>query len=118
MNQSAPTPEDRLIHIISEAQFAMSLLVGKTVFDLKSDRLSFQALCRTLIIIGEAANHVPIWMKSEMSNLSWSRMVGMRNLLVHQYWMIDPVILFGTINNQLPALVSTIETWRNKSKIS
>jgi uncharacterized protein with HEPN domain len=116
MSLNRPTPEDRLDHIVNEAQFAMSLLVGKTIFDLTSDDLRFSALCRILTIIGEASNHVPIWMKSEMSSLPWKRMIGMRNLLVHQYWMIDPIILFGTINNQLPALVSTIEAWRNTSK--
>ncbi len=116
MNSNAPTPEERLDHIVNEAQFAMSLLAGKSIFDLKPDALRFNALCRILTIVGEAANHVPIWMKSEMANLPWKRMIGMRNLLVHQYWMIDPIILFNTINNQLPAVVSTIEAWRNTSK--
>jgi uncharacterized protein with HEPN domain len=116
MSFNRPTPEDRLDHIVNEGQFAMSLLVEKTTFDVGSDNLRFSALCRILTIIGEASNQVPIWMKSEMSSLPWKRMIGMRNLLVHQYWMIDPIILFSTNNNQLPARVSTVEAWRNTSK--
>ena len=116
MSLNRPTPEDRLHHIVSKAQFAISLMAGKTVFDLKTDSLRLDALCRALTIIGEAANHVPIWMKAEMSSLPWKRMIGMRNLLVHQYWMIDPIIVFSTTNNQLPDLVSTIEAWQNMSK--
>jgi uncharacterized protein with HEPN domain len=112
----SPTPDDRLEDIVLEAQFALELALGKSVFYLSSDRLLFHALCRVVSIIGEAASHVPIWMKAEMSSLQWRRIVGMRNLIVHQYWMVDPSILLTTINNQFPALVSTVEAWRKTSR--
>lgn len=39
----------------------------------------------------------------------WSKIVGMRNILAHQYAALDQEILQNTINNRLPDLVQLID---------
>ncbi len=68
------------------------------------------AVIRNLIIVGEAANHVPEAIRARYPDVPWSKMRGMRNMNVHEYFADDAVILWSTIKDDLPPLVPLLQT--------
>lgn len=68
------------------------------------------ALTRLVEIIGEAANRVPDEVQSKHPELPWLQMIGARNRLIHGYDSVDFDILWVIVNDDLPVLISQLET--------
>ena len=99
-----------LRQILSHAQEALSISLGKTRGDLDSDRLLNLALTRLVEIIGEAANRVPEAVRARHPDVPWLQMVGARNRLIHGYDSVDFDILWAIVNRDLPVLIAQIES--------
>ena len=69
-----------------------------------ADERTIDAVVRNLIVIGEAAGHVPEEVVVASPQIPWARMRGMRNLAVHEYFGIDVNVLWGTVTGNLPSL--------------
>ena len=52
-----------------------------------------RAVQHALLIIAEAAKHIPAEMKAERPNVPWQKIHGLGNLLRHEYRRIDPAIV-------------------------
>ena len=76
----------------------------------RSDRRTVDAVVRNLIIIGEAANHVPDAVVATHPEIPWARMRGMRNLAVHEYFGVDEDVLWDTVKLNLPALLPLLRS--------
>jgi uncharacterized protein with HEPN domain len=72
--------------------------------EFRKDELVQDALIRNFTVIGEAANHVPEDIRFGTPQVPWSSMRGMRNLIVHEYFDIDPKIIWDTVWGELPRL--------------
>ena len=66
-------------------------------------------MTRNLQVIGEAAGHIPKRIKEKHRNVDWRGIVGMRNILVHEYFGVRSEIIWKTINERLPELRKQIE---------
>ena len=62
---------------------------GLTTETFSTDEKSVDAVVRNLEIIGEAANRLPEDLKAQHREVEWSRIVGLRNRIVHDYFGID-----------------------------
>ena len=62
-------------------------------------------MVRNLIIIGEAAGHVPDDVVTANPQIPWARMRGMRNLAVHEYFGVDADVLWDTVTGNLPEVL-------------
>ena len=62
------------------------------------------------MIVGEAANRVSNETRAELP-LPWKDMVGMRNLLIHDYddVDIDMTVVWKTVTGDLPQLIGSLE---------
>jgi len=67
------------------------------------------AVVRNFEIIGEASNHMPEEVRSKYPDIPWSKMKGMRNLVIHEYFGVDYSIIWKTIESALPSLKEKIE---------
>lgn len=47
------------------------------------------AIVRRLAVIGEAATKVPPSLREEFHEIPWGAIIGLRNVLVHQYWELE-----------------------------
>jgi uncharacterized protein with HEPN domain len=67
------------------------------------------AIERLLLIIGEAANHVSRDFQEQHPNLAWAQIIGLRNVLAHEYGevKVDKIYLAATIS--IPALLEVLE---------
>ncbi len=73
-----------------------------------SDELIQTYIVHNLQILGEAAAKIPIDQQSQYPELPWPKMVGMRNVLVHNYFNIDLDIVWQVVESELPALKEKI----------
>lgn len=96
--------------MLSHACEAVSLIEGKTRTDLDRERLLNLALVRLLEIVGEAANRVSSEGQMRWSGIPWPQIVGMRNRLIHGYDFVDFDILWQTVVEDVPNLITLLET--------
>jgi len=66
------------------------------------------AICRRLEIIGEAASKLDDEFKDKYSDVPWYKIVGMRNLLIHEYFHVDLDQVWSTIEISIPELKKQI----------
>lgn len=59
---------------------------------------------RFLAVIGEAANRTSSQLRREHPSVPWRDLVGMRNILVHDYEDIDLDEVWRTVSRDLPEL--------------
>ncbi|MCD6282018.1 DUF86 domain-containing protein [bacterium] len=91
------------------AREAARFAEGKTRKDIENDRLLNLALVHLIELVGEAANRVPREVRESLPGIPWARIVGMRNRLIHGYDFVDYDILWQTVVEDLPALISALE---------
>lgn len=66
------------------------------------------AVIRNFEILGEAANHIPDAIRAAHPEIPWPQVIGLRNLLIHEYFGADPTILWKIIVTDLPGLKDKI----------
>ncbi len=101
---------ERLRHMLDAAREAISFLEGRNRIDLDNDRQLAMALVKEVEIIGEAANRITISTRREVDEIPWLDIIGMRNRLVHAYFDINTTILWKTVNEDIPGLVTVLES--------
>lgn len=82
--------------------------------DLKSFAASWamtRAVQHALLIIAEAAKHIPAEMKAERPNVPWQKIHGLGNLLRHEYRRIEPAILWSIVTGHLDELDEAAEAF-------
>jgi uncharacterized protein with HEPN domain len=60
-------------------------------------------------IIGEAARRISDGTKSGLPGIDWRRIVGLRNVVVHEYDAVDYVRHWRVIQEDLPRLIDELE---------
>ncbi len=98
-----------LKHMLDHAREAVEMVAGKTQADLAQHRMLELALIRLVEIIGEAATRVSSEMKSSNPQVPWREIIGMRNRLTHGYDTVDLKVLWDTIAEDLPPLITDLE---------
>ena len=80
---------------------------GRTA--LEKDELIQTWVVYHLQVLGEAARSLSAEMKDKHTDIPWSQIVGMRNILTHRYFGIDVDIVWSAVKRDLPDLKSKIE---------
>jgi len=94
----------RLQHILDAIGEVESYLEN-TDFDVFLGNSMMRFACiKQMEIIGEANNHISEEVKSRFSQIEWGQIVGMRNVFVHEYFGIDPRLVWEIIKQDLPEL--------------
>lgn len=75
---------------------------GRGVFD--EDELVQVWIVHHLAIIGEAAAKLSESMRRAMADVPWPEIIGMRNILVHEYFGVDRDIVWAVVEKDLPPL--------------
>ena len=70
--------------------------------DFEGNDLVIDAVIRNLEIIGEAAKNVPEDMRLANPDVPWSRMIGLRNVTIHEYFGLDLSIIWEIVSRNLP----------------
>lgn len=72
----------------------------------------FNSTCMCLQSIGEVIKQVDDRTKGKLFSLypttPWKKVIGMRNIISHEYLSIDPQVIFATVKNRLHPLLTDI----------
>ena len=99
----------RLHHMLDAAMEAVSFVQNKTRNSLNTDRKLVLALIKSIEIVGEAATNVTRNGREELPQIPWPNIISMRNRLIHAYFDINLDILWKTVIEDLPPLISELE---------
>lgn len=71
------------------------------------DKKTQDAVVRNLEVIGEAAKRLPDFIIESTSEMEWRKIIGLRNILTHEYFGISLPIIWDIVKNKLDALEQT-----------
>lgn len=99
----------RLSHIRDSVRSILKFVEGATFEDFRQNAMMFSACVRHFGIIGEASSRVTEELRAKHPEVAWSMMTGMRNIVIHKYFGIDEMVLWQTIEQDLPVLEKQME---------
>lgn len=99
----------RFRHMLDAAVEVIKLSEGKSRADIENERLLNLSLVRLIEVVGEAANRISTECRREYSAIPWGQIIGMRNRLIHGYDSIDFEILYKTVTEDLPFLITELK---------
>lgn len=82
-------------------------MVEEASFNLKD--MIQDAVIRRIEIIGEAAKNVSIDFREKYPDIVWKKIAGMRDKLIHGYFIVDVERVWNVIVKDIPALKKQIE---------
>ncbi|UCH93595.1 MAG: DUF86 domain-containing protein [Candidatus Aminicenantes bacterium] len=82
--------------------------------DFSTDSMIIDAVVRNIEIIGEASKNVPIQIKEKLTEVPWTKLAGIRNRIVHEYFGVDINIIWFIVTNELSQLKQWIKDGQDK----
>lgn len=89
--------------MITSSERIAEYIEGISFYDFVAKHLITDAVIRNLEIIGEASNKIPKEIKSKFPDLPWDKMYRLRNIVSHDYFIIDYEIVWEIITKELPS---------------
>jgi len=110
-------PEERdpayLWDILDAAKAILEYTQGLTLEEFlssgKDREIVRLAVERQLEIIGEAARRVSSQFREAHAHIPWSEIIGLRNVISHQYDKVNYEAIYYIIRKDLPGLVEALE---------
>lgn len=72
--------------------------------DFEKNFLIQDAVLRNITIIGEATRNISDEFKNKFQDVEWRKITGMRNKVVHEYFIVDNETVWNVIQRDLPQL--------------
>jgi uncharacterized protein with HEPN domain len=82
---------------------------GMTMGEFVGDPRTMDAVVRNLMTMGESIRWIPEPILEAHPDVPWRTLRGMRNVVVHEYFGVDPAILWETVRGDLPPLEADLE---------
>jgi uncharacterized protein with HEPN domain len=70
----------------------------------EKDQKTLDAVVRNLEIIGEAAGHLPDPYRAATPEIEWRKIIGLRNVLIHEYYGVSLLVIWDIIQSKLTPL--------------
>jgi uncharacterized protein with HEPN domain len=102
----------RLWDMLDAARAAVEFTAGQQFQQFLADRKTRNAVERNLEIIGEAARCVSTDAKERHPEIPWKSMIGLRNVLAHEYGEIRYEILWSVVQSKLDSLIRQLEAMK------
>jgi uncharacterized protein with HEPN domain len=103
----------RLQHILEAIEEIEAYIQDTSQEDFVKNSMMFNATLRQLEIIGEASNRLSNDVVNKTPDIPWARIIGLRNLVIHEYFGIDDFTIWNVIKINLPDLKRKILAFLN-----
>lgn len=100
---------DFLDDMLEHAEKAQTFVGSMTWTEFQTDDKTRFATIRAIEVIGEAARRIPEEIRTSFPAIPWSRIIGMRNVLAHDYAGTNPRVVYDTVRLFLPGLAAQLE---------
>jgi uncharacterized protein with HEPN domain len=98
-----PPEKDERATLVDMLEFAREISAvakGRSRQDLDTDRMLLRALERMLELFGECARRIPEGTRTAHPAIPWKAVVGMRNIIAHEYGRVDLDIVWRTVQRR------------------
>lgn len=99
----------RLLHILESIQEIEQYTSNVSLEIFLGNSMMRFASIKQIEIIGEAANYITDETKSKFTNIQWRQIIGLRHVLVHEYFGVDSQLVWQIIMNDLPKLKEAVQ---------
>jgi uncharacterized protein with HEPN domain len=107
------SPDDRDLGYVWDMHDAASQVKdysdGKSFEDYCRDKKLCLAVERLFEIIGQAAKEVSEGFKKRYPGVPWAKIVGLRNVLAHEYGEVKDEKVYLVVEKDIPALVKQLK---------
>ncbi|GMQ82956.1 MAG: DUF86 domain-containing protein [Rhodothermia bacterium] len=101
---------DILLREILDAVELIQRYTAQLTFEEFASNIEKQdAVIRRLEIIGEAVKGLPTDLRDKYPDIPWRDIAGARDILIHEYFRVDPELAWEMAREDLPRLASEIE---------
>ena len=98
-----------LLESILDSIGSIRTFIGdRPIETLISDDLLLNAVVKKFENIGEASNRLTPETKEAMPSVAWSDIIGMRNVMIHDYLGINPTVVMDSVINDISPLFATV----------
>ncbi len=94
-----------VLDIIQAVNYIHQFTAGMDLVAFGHDKKTQFAVCHQLALIGEASTKLTDEFKKQNTAIPWSKMVGMRNHLIHAYHDINLKTTWQTVTHEVPDLL-------------
>jgi uncharacterized protein with HEPN domain len=77
---------------------------GMSFQDFERDLKTQDAVIRNFEVIGEAAKRLPEKIRSQYQDIEWAKIIGFRNILIHEYFGVKLETVWSAIEEKLSDL--------------
>ncbi|GHD03198.1 HepT-like ribonuclease domain-containing protein [Zhihengliuella salsuginis] len=70
--------------------------------------MAYDAVLRNLAVIGEAARALPDHVRSDHPEIPWPAIIGLRNVVIHEYFRVDESVITAVIDENLLPLAAAL----------
>lgn len=109
-----PKDINRLSHIIEAIDNLFEFTQGISFDEYKGNKILRFAIIKNLEIIGEAAYLLTNEFKEKHPEVEWKVIIGMRHVLVHDYYQISDEMVWATIQTELLPLKEKVELYKRE----
>jgi uncharacterized protein with HEPN domain len=71
--------------------------------------MAHDAVLRNLAVIGEAVRGLSPQTREALPDVPWAAIAGLRNVVVHEYFRINPDLVLDIVDDQLSALKDKLQ---------
>jgi len=94
----------RLNDILEALDWIANAVAGQTEADFLGDETVCYAVAQKLTIVGEAVARLSPEITARHKSVPWPDIVGLRNILVHEYFGIHRPLVWQTVIDHAPVL--------------
>ena len=98
-----------LSDIVESIENIESFSKGITKDKFEKNKLRQSAVIRQLEIIGEAASNIESDYRANNAEIPWRTIIGLRNVLIHDYMDVDLDVVWQIITQDLPVLAMQVD---------
>ena len=110
-----PNPDVVLLeHMLEAVERIGAYVDGVEEQDFWRNREKQDAVPRQLQVLGEAAREVSGSLRERHPEVPWRKIAGMRNKVVHEYFVVDLEVVWETALVDVPALRPSLEMMREE----
>jgi uncharacterized protein with HEPN domain len=97
-----------LSDILDSGSAILEFVKGLSFEEFCNDRKTYSAVIREFEIVGEAVGKLIDELRRNHPHVEWQDIRDFRNLLIHEYFGVDPEIVWNIVRDDLPVLMDAV----------
>ena len=96
------------MELVEATELVARYTAGLTFANFAASTEKQDAVVRRLAVIGEAVKGLPEAFRARYSEAPWRSIAGARDVLVHEYFLVDLELAWEMVQNDLPELARNV----------